>query len=386
MPHVFPFRAIRYRPGSELASVTAPPYDVIPPDEATRLERSHPHNIVRITLGREQADGEGGDRYSRAAGYLRKWLSSGVLVQDASPRIYLYRVDYVIEGSRHATAGLIGALNLEPLGEGDVFPHERTTSGPKADRLALMRQTKANLEPLWFFASAPIGGFRDLIATASRQHPLADLWDSRGIRHRLWSFPQQDAAPVTNALSAIPLVIADGHHRYETALDYMRERRELDGPGPWDAVLAMISDPESFAPQVLPIHRLAKGVSLSDLPNLDPFEGDIRALARAVRSSPERVIGVATIDGAWLMPSRGPLDTAFLADAVFGPVQAEVVYAHDLEEVEKGISDGHLAFITAPVPLDLIAQMALDGQRMPPKTTLFWPKPRSGLVMRSLEE
>ena len=384
MPQVFPFRAIRYRDGSELATVTAPPYDVIPPEEATRLERSHPHNIVRITLGRELS-GPGGDRYSQAAEYLRRWLASGVLVQDKSPRIYLYRVDYVFEGTRRSTAGLIGALALEELGEGGVFPHERTTPGPKADRLSLMRKTRANLEPLWFFASGPIAGFRDLVDLALNQRPLADLWDSRGLRHRLWSFSEQDVAGITDALGTIPLVIADGHHRYETALDYRKERTEADGPGPWDCVLALISDLAGFAPQVLPIHRLVKGISLPDLGELQPFEADLYALAEAVKSSREKVIGVATIDGAWTMPSEGRLDTAFLADAVLEPLGAEVTYEHDLEEVEKGIADGLLAFIMAPVTLPVVAEIALAHERMPPKTTLFWPKPRSGLVMRSLE-
>jgi uncharacterized protein (DUF1015 family) len=384
VPQIFPFRAIRYPAGTDLASVTAPPYDIIPPEEADRLELSHPHNIVRITLGVGLTGADRRDRYSRAAQYLREWLSSGILTRDAAESFYLYRFDTQQGDSFRAAAGLIAALALEPLGEGQVFGHEQTTPAPKADRLALMRATGANLEPLWFFASRSLTGFGELVQDAAKQPPVADLTDAEGIRHRLWRVTDHEAHAI-QALSTVPVVVADGHHRYETALVYRDERRRSDGPGPWDSVLAMISDPVEFSPEILPTHRLATGIDVSDIERLSPFRGDLQELAAAVEDFGGGHIGVANNDGRWILASAGPLDTAFLQEAILEPLAAEVIYEHDLEEVEKGISKGMTAFIMACVPLSLVAEMALSGQRMPPKTTLFWPKPRSGLVMRDLE-
>lgn len=386
MPHIFPFRAVRYAADTDLGSVTAPPYDVIPPEEAGRLELSHPHNIVRITLGAElEGDTDDVNRYSRAAAFLRDWLSSGILIRDSTPSFYLYRLDYPRGNTMGSTAGLIAGLTLEPLGEGGVFPHEQTTSGPKADRLLLMRRTRANLEPLWFFSSAPLPGFKRLVDKVADDLPVGDVADNFGVRHRLWVIPPDQAEAVCAALAEIPLVVADGHHRYETALDFRGELNSSKGPGPWDSVLAMISDPADYAPEVLPIHRLAGAVSPSQISGLRPYPGDLHALADEVRRSADPMIGVASKEGFWTMDSPGDLDTAFLSQTVLQPLGAQLIYEHDLEEVEKGISNGLTAFLMAPVPVRLVAEMALAGERMPPKTTLFWPKPRSGLVMRVLE-
>ena len=385
MPQIFAFRAIRYPGGTDLASVTAPPYDIIPPEEADRLELSHPHNIVRITLGLGLTGADREDRYTKAAKYLREWLSSGILARDEAKSYYLYRFDTQKGDSFRTTAGLIAALGLEPLGEGEVFGHEQTTPAPKADRLALMRATRANLEPLWFFASRNLTGFGKLVEDAAKQPAVADLTDAEGIRHRLWRIGD-NAAQTIQAFATVPIVVADGHHRYETALVYRDERRRSDGPGPWDLVLAMISDPVEYAPEILPTHRLASGIDASDVEGLSPFRGDLHELVAAVADFGGGRIGVATSDGRWILRSEGPLDTAFLEDAILEPLGAQVIYEHDLEEVEKGISKGMTAFIMACVPLSLVADMALSGQRMPPKTTLFWPKPRSGVVMRDLED
>jgi uncharacterized protein (DUF1015 family) len=224
-----------------------------------------------------------------------------------------------------------------------------------------------------------------LVDDAAGDHPVADVTDNLGVRHRLWVVPPEGADMAASALTEIPLVVADGHHRYETALDFRRELNSSEGPGPWDAVLAMISDPADYAPEVLPIHRLAGGILAAQIDGLRPYAGDLHNLADEVRRSPVPIIGVANGEGRWTMDSPGDLDTAFLSHTILEPSGAQVSYEHDLEEVEKGISNGLTAFLMAPVPVRLVAAMALAGERMPPKTTLFWPKPQSGLVMRVLE-
>jgi uncharacterized protein (DUF1015 family) len=383
VPSIRPFKAVRYRDGTPFATVTAPPYDVISPSERDRLEASHPHNIVRVTLGSGAPEG---DRYVNSARAFREWLSSGVLIEEAEPGYYIYRSDRPGAGTEGTTAGMVAALELEPLGSDHIFGHEKTNPGPKADRLELMRTTRANLEPLWFFAATPVEGFAELIGELNAAPALVDLTDPQGVRHRVWPAPGDRGSTVAEAMEASSLVVADGHHRYETALTYRDERRSEDGPGPWDSTLALISDPVASAPEVLAIHRLVQGVPAEGLPGLKPFSGTVGELAAVISKGGPGTIGVAEGAKLWTLPSDGPLDTVFLWDQVLEPAGATVRYEHDLAEVAASVAEGATAFIMAPVPIAKVAETALAGGKMPPKTTLFWPKPRSGLVMRDLDE
>ncbi|HEX2149224.1 MAG TPA: DUF1015 domain-containing protein [Actinomycetota bacterium] len=386
MPRITAFRALRYRPGSDLGLVSAPPYDVIAPDERDRLERLDPHNIIRITLGAERpGDDDQDNRYSRAASFFREWLNSGILVADPEPHLYLYRSDFTADGRPRSTAGVVAALELEELGQGGVFGHEKTRPGPKADRLALMRTTRANLEPLWFFASGAMDGFRELVEDLEQVEPVADVADPQGVRHRAWIVPEDQAAALEKVVSDTPLVVADGHHRYETALTYRNERRQTDGPGPWDSTLAIISDPVQFAPALSAIHRLVSSLSASQIPGLEPFSGSFGDLEQAVEEAGPGTIGVASAEGRWTVRSTGEVDTVWLAEQILEPAGADVTYEHDPRIVEQAVAGGALAFVMAPVPVHLVAAKALAGIRLPPKTTLFWPKPRTGLLMRDLE-
>ena len=387
VPRIEPFRAVRYRPGTDLGMVSAPPYDVISPEEQARLEKSHPSNIIHVTLGTERpGDDIAENRYSRAASTFRKWLETGLLVADAEPHLYLYRSDFSVEGRPRATAGIVAALELEELGAGAVFGHEKTRPGPKADRLALIRTTRANLEPLWFFASRAIEGFRDLVDDLAEVDPAADVLDPYDVRHRLWILPDHQAARLGKLMNDVPLVVADGHHRYETCLTYREERRATDGPGPWDSTLALIADPLQFAPELLPIHRLVSDLPVSRIPGLKLFGGSFDELRQAVEDAGAGTIGVASAEGRWTLETSAEVDTVWLADQVLEPNRADVTYEHDIEIVERAVRDrGTVAFLMAPVPVPLVADKALAGVRLPPKTTLFWPKPRTGLILRDLD-
>jgi uncharacterized protein (DUF1015 family) len=280
----------------------------------------------------------------------------------------------------------VAALTLEELGSGGVYGHERTIPGPKADRLSLMRTTAANLEPLWFFASSTMQGFRETVEKTSDGDPMADLTDPKGIRHRVWALADADVSHLRDQVANIPLVIADGHHRYETSITYRDERRAEKGPGPWDATLAMITDPVEYAPAVHSIHRLVKQLPPSEIPGLRPFEGDLAAVHEHVQESGPGTIGVATSEGCWTLESAGDIDTVWLAHNILEPSGRAVRYEHDLRIVKERIAaKGETAFLMPPTPVEVVARKALQGERLPPKTTLFSPKPRSGLLLRILE-
>lgn len=386
VPRISSFRALRYSPGSNLELVSAPPYDVIAPDERDRLDGLDPHNIVKVTLGAEQpGDDESANRYTRAASLLKEWLASGVLVVDGTPHLYLYRSDFTAEGRPRSTAGVVAALELEELGEGGVFGHEKTRPGPKADRLALMRTTAANMEPLWFFASGAMDGFKELVEEREQAAPVAEVTDAEGVRHRAWQLSDRQAAAMAGVVGNTPLVVADGHHRYETSLTYRNERRAADGAGPWDSTLAIISDPVQFAPALSAIHRLVSNLSASQVPGLEPFDGSFGDLKEAVEDAGPGTVGVASSEGRWTVKAAGEVDTVWLAEQILEPNRAEIAYEHDPRIVEEAVAGGQLAFLMAPVPVELVAEKALAGVRLPPKTTLFWPKPRTGLLMRDLE-
>jgi uncharacterized protein (DUF1015 family) len=313
MPAFYPVVATRYSEGLDLSLVTAPPYDVISPEERERLEGLHPQNLVRLTLGADlPGDDENTNKYTRAAGHLGDWLASGVLEREGAAGFYLYRMDYQLGGEHRSTAGIIGSLTLEPFGKG-IHPHEKTMPGPKADRLHLMRATQANLEPLWFIAAGHFHAIGTATETLSVTPPLAELGDPAGVRHRLWRIPSEMAPEITAEAESTSLVIADGHHRYETALAYAQERRAADGPGPWDETLAFIVDTVEYPPSLLP-------------------------------------------------------------------------YQHDLAHLAAAVAEGSEELTSGPVSIETVISTATAGEVMPPKTTLFWPKPRSGVIIREMKQ
>lgn len=395
MPDILPFRAIHYPWNSDFSRLTAPPYDVISPGERDSLIAAHDNNVIRVTLGGDHS-GEDEKKYQKAGSRLRDWLASGILIQDPEPLFFLYGMTYSEDGERKTTLGLLASLGLEEFGAGQIFPHERTIPGPIQDRLHLLRSTEANLEPLWFFASSRVAGFRQIMERTKSEPPLAQVTDSADVAHELWPVDPTAALQLRQSIAATPLVIADGHHRYETALAFREERRSADGPGPWDETLALIVDPVDYPPLLKPIHRLTQGLSVGQITELayeasgngsvplERMDNDLNKVVRRVEEEGPGTIGIVTVRGAWIITTNAELDTSYLNDNILEPTGASVRYEHDPKEVEAMLADGVVAFILAPAPIDLVASKALAGERMPPKTTLFWPKPRSGFVMRDL--
>ena len=258
MPRFEPFQGLRYRPDvAPLAQVIAPPYDVISPTERAHLASRHRANAVLVELPEADLSGRR-DRYVVAADLFARWQAKGLLVADPVPSLYPYRMT---DTAGRVTTGVIGALGLaEPGAESDILPHEQTLPKPKSDRLDLLRATRANLSPIWGLSMA-----KGVTATfdPTDDDPVADVVDDDGVRHQLWVLSDADTvAAVATALAAAPVVLADGHHRYETARAYQAEQREAHGgaPGPYDLVMALVVELAEDQLTVGAIHRTVSGL------------------------------------------------------------------------------------------------------------------------------
>lgn len=413
MASVAPFRGLRYDLSvvGDLASVTAPPYDVISPEALGRFERTSPHNIVRLILPRDSA---GTDKYTRASETLDAWRSAGVLVRDSEPTITVYEQRFSVAGRERVQLGVLTGVELDQA----VLPHERTRAGPVSDRLRLVRATRANLSPILAVTSGPDEGAREVATRATARGPDAAFFSSDdGVAHRAWivSAPAEIES-VRRSVGAASVVIADGHHRYQTALDYQAERRAKgDGAGPWDAMLFYLVDAAWHGPALLPIHRVVNRPAAEILSSVrDAFEiepaanHDPEALASELeaRRASGRTYALLNDEGAWwltvadkaaeaeaLPPDRSPtwrdLDVAVLEHLVFRKLLggAKADYVHTATEAAETIARGEAAsaVLLAPPPFESVRVVAEAGEAMPPKSTFFIPKARTGVVIRELD-
>jgi uncharacterized protein (DUF1015 family) len=401
VPDFQPFRGLRYdvaRAGAPLADLVSPPYDVIDDDERAALEGRSPYNAVHLTLPRE---GDWLDAYQRARRLLAAWRSEGVLAVDPTPRLYRYEMAFTDEaGAPRRTVGVIGALGLASLDSGSVIPHERTLTRAKTDRLNLLRATRTNLEPIWGLTLAH--GFSHL--TTADGPVVADCVDAAGACHSL--APIDDAehvAALRSLMGSAPVVIADGHHRYETSLAFRDEIAALGGgPSGADAIMTLVVELAAGQLRVQAIHRVLRGTSARPL-RRRLVEAGCHVEAVTGRPEPGAVPGTLTLvdaDGAAVVhpgpdamsripPVLRDVDSAcFEATVVPLLARDEVVdYRHDTRACTDLVAQGaaHAAVLLAPVPVPVIERVARAGQRMPQKTTFFAPKPCTGLVLRDLD-
>lgn len=435
MAEVLPLRGWRYNLAQvgSLADVTAPPYDVIGPEQQKELYEKHPCNVVRLILNREEPGDEGpGDRYTRAARFLRHWKTEGILEQEREDSLYVYHQEFEWEGRRYVRKGFLGRLRLEEFGQGQVFPHEETMSGPKADRLALTKACRMNLSPIFgLYPDEQAAGQTPLEEAVRSQTPL-EATDELGVVHRMW--PVSDPAVlsrVTSALREKPIFIADGHHRYETALNYRRslqEQGELTGPQhPANFVLMMFVGMSDPGLAILPTHRLVTGIPSLTADDLTDILQPVFAVEQtgsgeeAARDTWEQieadgeqgVLGFGTAaDGKWLLarlsdsspmaqlcPEHSPawrelgvsvlhrLVLQHLLKQRFPESEAKCTYVHLLEEVTAALNSGGcpLAALVPPAQISHVQEIASTFEKMPPKSTYFYPKLLSGLVFHSLE-
>lgn len=398
MPRFQPFPGVRYdAPDGRLDLVLAPPYDVIGPEERQRLVERSDHNAVRIEL---PADEGGADRYQVAASLWHAWQAEGVVRADEEPSFYVYRMGYRDDAGRpRQTTGVLGALELSTLDEGEVLPHEHTTPKARADRLDLLRACRANLSPIWVLS--PTAGLSELCQLPGP--PDARGTDDDGVHHRLWRVTQPGLVEaMSSAVASNPVIIADGHHRYETALAYRDERRAATGGarGAYDAVMAWVVETSEDQLTVAPTHRLVSGLPegfdvvsalapFFDLEQTGPPGPDL-----ADRMAEAGALALLVPGGTWLLrptaateeAAQHHLDSSRLDVALASLPPHGLSFQHDTADVVDDVAAGRAqaGILLRPASVAQIAEVGRGAARMPAKTTFFTPKPRTGMVFRAV--
>ena len=392
VPRFEPFRGARYDTAAvRMDEVIAPPYDVVGPDERARLASRSPFNAIHLELP-EPDPATGDDRYAAAARLLADWVDRGVVREEAARAFYLYRMT-APDGT--TTTGVLGALGIDD----DVLPHEETMPKPKSDRLDLLRATRTNLSPIWGLSLATgLGG-----TLRAPGPPAARAHDDDGVRHELWVLDDPaTVAAVRDAVGTSPVVIADGHHRYETARTYRAEVRRASGgqDGAHDLVMAFVVELAESELHVRAIHRVVSGLGPVD----DPAEmlgrsfhvervGPATDAVVESAAAPDSATAV-TAGGTWRLRVRtgafeeaGTDLLAGLVDLALGAVPgASLAYEAEWGRAAAAVRGGEaqLAVLLPPVTVPQISAWARARRRMPPKTTYFSPKPRTGMVFRML--
>jgi uncharacterized protein (DUF1015 family) len=397
VPRFEPFPGIRYDPARvDLDAVVAPPYDVLSPEDRAALAGRDPHNVVVVDVP-DEAQGAG--RYEAAGETFRRWLADGVLVTDRDPAYYRYAMTFTDEaGAPRSIVGVLGALAVtDPDAPGnDVLPHEQTTPKASTDRLDLTRATRANLSPIWGLSLAATLAER----TREPGQRLASVTDGDGVVHQLDRIDDPARVEAIHAaVASAPVLIADGHHRYGVAREYRLERRADGRPGGADLTLAFVQELAEDQLVVHAIHRLITG--------LDAGTDLAAVLATWFEVADAGPVGPATLaamqergalclvapdgTGRFLVPRAGAfdgvrdLDSARLDHALAG-VTHQLAFQHGVPEVlgELRAARAEWAVLLRPVTVAQIRATAGEGALMPPKSTFFWPKLRTGLLFRDV--
>ncbi|MBP90034.1 MAG: phosphatase [Planctomycetaceae bacterium] len=434
MPQISAFRGLRYDLGhvGALSDVIAPPYDVIGKDLQDDLYKQHPANVIRLILNRDEpGDADANNRYTRAARFLKNWQEEGVLQNDRESALYVYHQIFEYGGSEFTRRGFMARMGLQRFGEGNIYPHEETHSAAKEDRLKLTRACAANLSQIFGIYPDSTNEAQSILeATIAGVAPL-EATDHLGVVHRLW--PVSDSSVINQVATIMadkPMFVADGHHRYETACNYRDELAggaELDPTHPANAVMTMCVSMDDPGMIVLPTHRLFKGLPaltadqlrdrLSGLFDIEDLTGGPAAAheiwAKIEAEDDQGRLGLRTqADGKWLVAvltetgrakmaevaSEHSKDWQGLGVSILQRLIVETMleardlpkptYVHTIEEVVDALEttpeNYPLAALVMPATLDHIRAISEHGERMPAKSTYFYPKLLSGLVINPL--
>lgn len=441
MPHIEPFKGIFYNQEKikDLRAVLTPPYDVITPVEQDRFYALHEYNMIRLDLGKElPEDSETNNRYTRASEYFTKWLSEDVLVEDERPSIYFYELLYSLpDEAEKVMKGFIALCKLERFGEGKVFPHEYTLSKPKTDRLNLLRSCQANFSLIFSLYSAPPNSITGIIEDRIRNTPpRIDIMDENKVRHRLWVISDRETIEmVQKEMENNRVYIADGHHRYEASLKYRDEQREeLSGTEntlrPYDFVMMYFANMNEPGLTILPTHRVLYNIPSSILDNFErqleryfherhfTFSSGRESVARkelynAMKKAQkgEHLIGMyikgkthytilslrseAFLDRLNLSRSLAwrRLDVSILQGLILEDIlglqeeslkkQENLIYVKDMDDAINKVNSGdfQVAFLLSPPGIEEIEEVISNGERMPQKSTYFFPKFKTGTVI-----
>lgn len=412
MPNLKPFRGIRYGDADGLGELVCPPYDVISPEQQRQLHDRHEHNAVRLELAR--TDNSEGPRYAEVGALFRRWVDEGVLTIEEADAFYVYRQDFTTEdGSRHRVTGVLGALELEEFGrDSGVLPHERTMPGPKEDRLALMRACPVNISPIYAIYRGG-GELAPYLDSLEHRPTQARFQDADGILHRLWVVKAPaETEMLAGAVASGPLVIADGHHRYETALAFHREQVERGVEGDHGSILCFCVDADAEDLVVLPYNRAIQTATptAAVIESLTrDFSGEPIALEEATaaleKDPADHAFVFVTQDEAYIVrvgdaavvavtgdrhPAWRSLDVVALHEvvlpAVLGSAEPGLMFSRDPAEVVASVREGDcdLGVLLKALRASEVVDVARSGERMPQKASYFWPKAVTGLVFHSL--
>ncbi len=441
MAKIAPFRGIIYDQGKAGAidTLVCPPYDIISPAEQQELYRKSPYNVIRLEYGlMSPADSDEDNRYIRAAAVLQDWLRSAVLQESKEPALYVYEMEYKAGKGVKRLRGIICLVRIEDYDSGIVKPHETTLSGPKTDRLNLLRSCKATFSQIFSLYSDPTGNVAGILARVTRK-PEMEVMHSDGVTHRIWTLnDKDDIAVIARELADKHIFIADGHHRYDTALNYRNERRKAAGSYTGEEgfnyvamFLARVEDPGLT---ILPAHRLLFNLTdfnaqkfeddLNKYFNIERIDFDKRSESKdlmtildtiAHRADHAHVFGmrvrgehsyyVLTLrneaDMDVLLPAKSPayrrLDVSILhhliIDKLLGikmqthKLGLNIEYVKDAEVADKRVHDNaaEIVFFMNPTKVQEVKEVATAGERMPQKATYFYPKLLTGLVMQRIE-
>lgn len=423
MADIRPFRALRFtEKAGGMETLTCPPYDIISEAERLAYLSENPHNVIRLELPRE-----GTDPYGKAGEVLRQWREDGILQEDDAPGLYIYEEAFENRGQRMHFKGFICRVKLEPFAKGVVLPHEETLSKAKADRLNLMRATHCNFSQIYSLYTDPERITYRRLEALSNGRPEVALTDAQGVTHRLWRVTDSAVIEaICGDFAERKLYIADGHHRYETALNYQQWRREQGLPEEAaDAVMMMLVDMENEGLVVYPTHRIIRDLptfeeeallkqceryfSLTAYPDHSHMQGVLDILYR----DNKKAFGLYTGGEGWtLLTLRDPavlasllpdasaalqgLDVTVLHSLILEGMlgidkenmaqQINLTYTRDAAEALASVQSGQAqcAFLLNPTHVEEIRDVALAGEKMPQKSTYFYPKLITGLVMNAL--
>jgi uncharacterized protein (DUF1015 family) len=411
MAEVVPFKGVLFNV-PQISKVSgedllAPPYDIITPEYQEELYNKSPYNIVRVDFGKTlSSDDSRENKYTRASACLEGWLREQALISSKTPCFYSYEISYTIDKEQKRLWGILGLVKLEALGKGNIYPHEYTHSKPKKDRLDLMRICRANISPIFSLYHSEEKKVSGILSEINSKTSYIEAVDRDGSIHRLWEISDPNAiVTIKREFEGKALFIADGHHRYETALEYQKEMREKEGaaggPRPYDYVLMFLANTAEEGLTILPTHRLVKNIP-SDALDLLSGDFEIKELSEDIDiagaiAGKRDVYGLYTGGKKWYyLEYKGEgiygvpaalknLDVTILHDLIFKQLLDidRVSYEMDVRKCLQSVRDGEYeaAFFLNPTQVCDVEQVALASLRMPPKSTYFYPKLMTGLVL-----
>jgi uncharacterized protein (DUF1015 family) len=440
VPDIAPFHGLRYDTAKvgDISMVVTPPYDVISPEARDAYHDRHPYSAIRLDLGRGPTEGTEETWYVQAGRTFAQWRRQGILVRDSEPALYVYEQDFTLGRHRLSRRGVIALVRLEPYGQGSIFPHEHTFPRHRTDRLSLMRACPANLSHIFAIYGGPPDPMAGIQNQAMDGPPAVEAVDDEGFHHRVWVLADKGAiARMAEALRGRPVVIADGHHRYETALAYRDECLALDADPPelrprktYNYATMMLVSARDPGLVILPTHRLVQtmpyesadlllqnvrrffAVEPRDLPagaEVDGVRACIQEIARQGRDeqafglyaggkefyllTPKetaRAAAAAQTDAATARVDAGLLHAVLFREVLRIPADregAEVSYTQDEAAAFGRVASGaaRLAVFLNPTPIEQVEAVAATGRRLPPKSTYFYPKLLTGLVFHRLD-